>query len=178
VEAFLFRGATETLLGNLGSSGSYATSLNDLGDVVGLSNSLAYRAFLWREGSIYDLNSCILTNSGWVLVDADGINNAGQIVGHGMVGGSHRAFLLEPIPASGQGLTLVLEPTASPNLWRVKLARRPAGSVNFEISADLIKWLRATPPSAPGFFEHFSHLDTDAQVIPAQNLFSLFFKDV
>jgi probable HAF family extracellular repeat protein len=140
VEAFLVGNGTSTLLGNLGSPGSYAMSINDLGDVVGSSNSRSYRAFLWREGSLYDLNSCIPTNSGWVLVDADGINNAGQIVGHSMVGSSHHAFLLDPVPGSGQGLTIVLEGTSNPNQWRVRLARQPSLSVGFQVSTDLSNW--------------------------------------
>jgi probable HAF family extracellular repeat protein len=140
VEAFLFRGGTTTLLGNLGSSGSYGNGLNDLGDVVGMSNSRSYRAFLWREGIIYDLNSCIPTNSGWVLVEANGINNASQIVGHGMLNGSHRAFLLDPVPGSAQGLTLTLQPTTAPNRWRLRLARQPTTNVCFAVSADLVHW--------------------------------------
>ena len=74
-------------------------------------------------------------------MDADGINNAGQIVGHGMLNGGHHAFLLEPVPDSSRGLTLSLEPTASQNLWRLTLGRRPATNVSFEVSEDLVNWI-------------------------------------
>src|SRR5207247_912380 len=87
VEAFLFKNGTTIRLGNLGSPGSYGRGENNAGDVVGCSNSDSYRAFLWRDGTIYDLNSCISGDSGWVLVSANGINDSGQIVGQGILNG-------------------------------------------------------------------------------------------
>jgi probable HAF family extracellular repeat protein len=139
VEAFLLKGGTATLLGNLGSDGSYGLGLNDFGDVVGESNSSSYRAFLWRDSVIYDLNSCIDTNSGWLLASAKAINNAGQIVGHGMVGGSHHAFLLQPVSGSDGGLWLTLRP-ASGSQWLLTLTRQLGTHVGFEVSADLVQW--------------------------------------
>src|SRR5206468_10413540 len=111
------------LLGNLGSSGSYGRNLNNLGDVVGFSNSESYRAFLWRGGTIYDLNECIPPDSGWLLADANAINDAGQIVGHGIlngtgeingggiVNGGHRAFVLNSVPGFAPDLELEVERT-------------------------------------------------------------------
>jgi probable HAF family extracellular repeat protein len=144
VGAFLFRDRTATMLGNLGSDGSYGWGLNDLGDVVGESNSDSYRAFLWREGVMYDLNSCIDTNSGWVLVSAQAINNAGQIVGMGrMANGSYHAFLLQPLPGSDGGLRLTLGP--APNgKWQLLLTRQLGTHVGFETSADLIHWTQTS----------------------------------
>ncbi len=61
---------------------------------------------------MHDLNSCIPSDSGWLLVQASGINDAGQIVGHGILNGGgdingggitnggHRAFLLNPVGVS------------------------------------------------------------------------------
>jgi len=43
-----------------------------------------------------DLNKLIPTGSGWVLQQAFGINNAGQIVGTGTHNGQSRGFLLSP----------------------------------------------------------------------------------
>ena len=152
VEAFLFKAAAGTLLGNLGSTGSYGRNLNNLGDVVGLSNSKSYRAFLWREGTIYDLNACIPPDSGWLLADANAINDAGQIVGHGIlngtgeingggiVNGGHRAFVLNPVLGSAQALQLTLERTPQLNQWRLRLARQPTTNLYFEVSSDLVKW--------------------------------------
>jgi hypothetical protein len=45
-----------------------------------------------------DLNDLIASGSGWTLGDAVGINDAGQIVGNGMIGGNSHAYLLTPIP--------------------------------------------------------------------------------
>jgi hypothetical protein len=43
-----------------------------------------------------DLNSLIDPGSGWLLIEAEGINDAGQITGFGLVGGQFSAFLLTP----------------------------------------------------------------------------------
>jgi len=43
-----------------------------------------------------DLNRLIPSGSGWVLSEATGINDAGQIVGSGTVHGQQHAFLLNP----------------------------------------------------------------------------------
>lgn len=47
-----------------------------------------------------DLNSLIdpLSGTGWSLLEATDINDAGQIVGTGLYGGLTRAFLLTPVP--------------------------------------------------------------------------------
>ena len=40
------------------------------------------------------LNKLIAPNNGWVLGQANGINDAGQIVGYGTIGGQTHALLL------------------------------------------------------------------------------------
>jgi hypothetical protein len=46
-----------------------------------------------------DLNDLLPPNSGWVLTEANGINDAGQIIGTGIgPDGQQRGFLMEPIP--------------------------------------------------------------------------------
>jgi probable HAF family extracellular repeat protein len=91
-------------LSNLGAVGddvaSAAGSINSLGDAVGYSitTSFASRAFLWRKGVMTDLNTLIPANSGWVLQSAGHINDAGQIVGFGVLNGNLHAFLLTPVP--------------------------------------------------------------------------------
>lgn len=79
-----------------------AMDINNDGDVVGWSwidgagNS---RAVLWEDGgSIVNLNDRIDPMSGWLLMNATGINNAGQIVGVGEIDDQSRAFLLTPVP--------------------------------------------------------------------------------
>ena len=43
-----------------------------------------------------DLNNLIAPSSGWILNTANGINDAGQIVGNGTINGYTRGFLLTP----------------------------------------------------------------------------------
>ena len=53
-------------------------------------------------GSMVDLNTLIDPASGWLLMDARGINDSGQITGFGTIGGQTHAYLLSPTsePAS------------------------------------------------------------------------------
>ena len=98
--AFLFADGAMTGLGTLGGTTGRAAGLNDAGRVVGTSETADFRssAFLWdAAGGMRDLNGLIDPDSGWVLEDAFGINDAGFIVGAGRFeGGSRRAFLLAP----------------------------------------------------------------------------------
>jgi probable HAF family extracellular repeat protein len=57
----------------------------------------AHHAFLYSDGVMYDLNNLIPTGSGWELLAASGINDAGQIAGWGRHSGGTRAFLLTPV---------------------------------------------------------------------------------
>ena len=81
--------------------GKYSTAwgfaINDAGVVVGQSTYQDfYHAFVYN-GKIKDLNKLIPKNSGWVLYEARGINNAGQIICSGMNGaGAQHAILLTP----------------------------------------------------------------------------------
>jgi hypothetical protein len=54
------------------------------------------------------LNTLIDPLSGWELLSADGINDAGQIIGIGLIGGENRAYLLTPVPEPATWLMLVL----------------------------------------------------------------------
>lgn len=86
-------------LGTVGAStnASWGFGVNDAGVVVGrISLANTYHAFVYSGGKIKDLNKLIPANSGWVLQEADGINNAGQIVGSGTHKGQPHAFLLTP----------------------------------------------------------------------------------
>jgi probable HAF family extracellular repeat protein len=44
-----------------------------------------------------DLNNLTPPDSGWLLTEAKDINDAGQIVGIGIVDGRQHAFLLTPV---------------------------------------------------------------------------------
>lgn len=54
--------------------------------------------FIWKNGVVYDLNK-LAPHSGWMMTEASGINNRGQIIGSGLHNGKTHAFLLTP---SGQ----------------------------------------------------------------------------
>ena len=79
-------------LGTL-SGGNYsrARALNNRGDVVGNSESrLGSRPFLWRkEHGMQDLNALISRRSGFVLVEAVGVNDEGLIAALGIDSDGH-----------------------------------------------------------------------------------------
>ena len=143
--AVLYDHGTLTDLGSLGGLGSYGYHINERGDVVGGSQtgtgmggaflyadgrlislgtigpelplSLAfgvnnqrsvvgeiynnstgvYHAFVYQDGQMRDLNTLVDLEPGLVLTDAQGINDAGQIVANGNYGGPYNyGFLLTP----------------------------------------------------------------------------------
>ncbi len=74
-----------------------------LADVLGSVGLMAgpkelRSAFLWEDEESIDLHRLIEKGSGWDhLVQANGVNERGQIVGLGIKGGSQRLFLLTPL---------------------------------------------------------------------------------
>ena len=111
-------GTSVTDLGVLpNDSSSFATGINNSGWVVGFSNSQVpdftlllaaifhaaasnYRAFLYTNGQMHDLNTLLVNGTGWSLSFASAINNAGQISGTGIFQGPNgpeqHGFLLTP----------------------------------------------------------------------------------
>lgn len=84
-----------------GLPGSYdPTSINGHGVVVGSSHTLGAGQLAWIhiDGVTRDLNSLIPAESGWRLVGASDINDAGQIVGSGYLNGDLRGYVLTLIP--------------------------------------------------------------------------------
>jgi probable HAF family extracellular repeat protein len=86
----LYRGSDGAVvdLGSLGGTEGSAFAMNDLGHVVGYSYAAGgeRHAFLHDGTAIEDLNRLIPAGSGWELVAATGINDAGRIVGYGCAG--------------------------------------------------------------------------------------------
>jgi probable HAF family extracellular repeat protein len=72
-----------------------AHDINDFGQIVGWSSSGAY---LYEAGVVTNLNT-LIAGSGVNISVATGINNAGQIVGYGLVAGRFHGLLLTPIEA-------------------------------------------------------------------------------
>ena len=73
-----------------------AWAVNTAGEIVGQSPNAAGtpHAFLWKSGTMQDLNDLVDPSSGWVLAAAYGINDSGVIVGDGYLDGSPRGFRL------------------------------------------------------------------------------------
>jgi len=75
--------------------------INQSGQVVGGASTpgdyINYRAFLYSDGIMKDLNDLIQPNSGWSLFAAYAINDRGQITGYGSINGATHAFLLTPV---------------------------------------------------------------------------------
>ena len=83
-----------------GGNYSVAFGINDSNVVVGygnLSNNAAHAMVWTSKGGMRDLNSLIPAGSGWVLINANAINNLGQITGYGLKRGYNHAFLLTPV---------------------------------------------------------------------------------
>jgi probable HAF family extracellular repeat protein len=100
-----------TDLGTLGGQSSQAYAINSSGLVVGYATTSDGKthAFLYDgSGPIQDLNNLIDPSSGWTLNMAKGINDNGQIVGIGQVGGYNHAFLLTPVPEPSTILLLIV----------------------------------------------------------------------
>jgi probable HAF family extracellular repeat protein len=98
--AFRWRKGKMEDLGALGGTGSVAEAINDAGPIVGSytgNRGGATRAFLYLDDTMYDLTSLIPARSGWRLMVAHGINEAGQIAGRGLFQGKPRVFLLTPV---------------------------------------------------------------------------------
>ena len=111
--AFLYVDGTMIDLGTLGGGRSFGYGINALGQVVGtsdLAGDLERHAFIFSAGVLTDLNSLIDPASGWVLHEARGINDLGQVTAFGCLGENCQAVVLElvsqvPEPAS---VTLML----------------------------------------------------------------------
>ncbi len=99
--AALFSGGAVQDLGTLGGTESLAWGISGSNQIVGYStNSGAVRRAFLYENSMVDLNSLISPAAAWVLSEARAINNAGQIVGSGVINGATHAFLLTPSTGS------------------------------------------------------------------------------
>ena len=97
--AFIYKDGIMSALGTLGGTKNYAYSINNLNQAVGYSNTpggVSHACLYYEDGTIFDLNDLIPPNSGWELQFASDINDAGQIVGYGVINGNTRGFLLTP----------------------------------------------------------------------------------
>ena len=106
--AYLYDGMGMSDLGTLGGILSHAYDVNNDGQIVGyyeMANGVR-NAFFHDGTNMYDLRDLVVGNESWDSLSlAVAINNMGQIVGHGTIGGQNHAFLLNPMT------TPVPEPT-------------------------------------------------------------------
>ena len=125
---FICSNGSMTDLGNLGGSPTLPAAVNNPGQIVGSSedtngNTLA---FLWQNGAMVDLNTLLPANSGWVLSNAQFINDAGRIVGTGTYNGTAQWFVLDL--SSGNG---------NPPVAQVTMVPAPGASLSCQTSVTL-----------------------------------------
>lgn len=101
--AVRWSGGVATILATPPNHFSYGYAINNKGHVVGTftpdDQQTNARAFIAIADTIIDLNTLTdSTGTNWVLFEARGINDAGQIVGLGRRNTSTRNFLLQPHP--------------------------------------------------------------------------------
>jgi probable HAF family extracellular repeat protein len=141
-----------TDLGTLTGENSRSNSLNDRGEVVGCADvnesypGVTEHAFIWKNDSLYDLNNLISTDggdTGWILLEAADINDAGYIVGIGRYTGAQNAFLLRPLdtyvghePARGgtnHGWSVHLVRSSGPGGFDIRYTVPEAGDVTVSV---------------------------------------------
>jgi probable HAF family extracellular repeat protein len=110
-------------LGSFGGDYGEAHAINAAGVVVGYSSSVEYglsHAFVYADGSMIDLNSVTDGLGAQVLMDAVGINDAGQIVANSCNDFGYCApVLLTPVPEPAAALLLLAGIPVL--LWRRKI---------------------------------------------------------
>jgi probable HAF family extracellular repeat protein len=124
---------------------SFASAINAKTQVVGASapdcnfdDTSIVRAFLWDQGSMFDLNALIPPGSPLYLQSAETINDRGEIAGTGVdvATGYEHAFVLIPCPAMGAsdceegvgGATAATEARPAPLTQRLQIAN-PRNSI-------------------------------------------------
>ena len=101
--AFVYSGGTMNDLGTLGSGHySYANAINNKNVIVGSSFTddldSIFHAFITDGAGLTDLNTKLTSKAAdWVLSEASGINDSGEIVGVGTLSGAKHGYMLKPL---------------------------------------------------------------------------------
>lgn len=120
-----------------------ALALNNCGQVVGHAQCVVsggpLAAFLWQDGMMHNLNDLIPAGSGWDLLSAMDVNDAGQIVGVGLApNGELHGYRLDPDEPVACGL-LALEILPDRMSWMAV-----PGAVAYDIVRGDLGTLRGT----------------------------------
>lgn len=105
-------GGALTMLGTLGGSFSAPSGINDLGQVIGMSETAdgQVHAFITGpNGELIDLSTLdAIIKAGWTNITVAAINDAGQIAGTGTIDGKQHAFFLSPVPEPASAVLLLI----------------------------------------------------------------------
>jgi probable HAF family extracellular repeat protein len=93
---------TFQFFGSLNTFGNMQpTAINTLKQIVGTEHGIStLTPFLIENGLMRNLNTLLPPASGWQLLEANDINDRGEIVGSGNINGQQHAFLLTPLICS------------------------------------------------------------------------------
>jgi len=111
-DAFLYNGSQYEEIGQLSSFPNAVgfLEINAGGEIINDKLNGQVGAYLDTGSGFVDLNTLIDPNAGWTLLAANGINDAGQIVGYGSgPDGNTDAFLLTPVPEPATGVLAIAE---------------------------------------------------------------------
>jgi probable HAF family extracellular repeat protein len=145
--AFFYDGKTMVDIGQPSPSSSAAAAINDSDQIVGtlrVQAVISEHGFVYADGRIQDLNGLIPPDSGFIVTSAEGINDAGQIVGTALdVRNQDHAVLLTPDDSgaprrAGPGILQLL--VSAPEASRGVEAgiQRPANAVPERTAADTV----------------------------------------
>ncbi len=84
-----------------GDTNSIAFDINEKGQVVGQSVGATFRAFLYEDGMMLDLNALIQPDSSLYLTNAQGINDRGEIAGTALDTATGAVVAFLAVPAYG-----------------------------------------------------------------------------
>ena len=104
-----YSNGTFTNLGTIGGAYPNAVGINDSVAIVGHASNegssqdfpdptgdATQHAFLYSNGTLYNLTNLLTASVGWTIYDARAINNNGQIAGVGLFNGQYFAVRLDP----------------------------------------------------------------------------------